>query len=72
MFKPHAVIKPQIVPYDAQKALELMMRRDPLPPLFNKISDVTEVPEGMVGRNKLEIKHKSASDVMRYTRCDEG
>ena len=29
VFKPHAVKKP-VVPYDAQKALELMMRRDPL------------------------------------------
>ena len=49
-----------------------MMRRDPLPPVFNSISDVTEIPEGMVGRNKLVIKHKSAADMMRYTRCDEG
>jgi anaerobic dimethyl sulfoxide reductase subunit B (iron-sulfur subunit) len=71
VFKAHGV-KQQIVPYDAQKALELMMKRDPLPPVFNSISDVTEIPEGMVGRNKLVIKHKSAAEVMRYTRCDEG
>ena len=71
VFKPHAVKQP-IVPYDAQKALELMMRRDPLPPVFNSISDVTEIPEGMVGRDKLVIKQKSAEELMRYTRCDEG
>ena len=71
VFKPHPIKQP-IVPYNAQKALELMMRRDPLPPVFNSISDVTEIPEGMVGRNELVIKHKSAADVMRYTRCDEG
>ena len=71
VFKPHAIKKP-VVPYDAQKALKLMMRRDPLPPVFNSISDVTDIPEGMVGRNKLVIKHKSEEEVMRYTRCDEG
>jgi hypothetical protein len=25
-----------------------------------------------VGRDKLVLKHKSADEVMRYTRCDEG
>ena len=25
----------------------------------------------IVARNKLVLKHKSAADVMRYTRCDE-
>jgi len=72
VFKPHPAQKPQIVPYDAQRALELMARRDPLPPVFNKIEDVTEIPEGTVGRDKLVIKQKSAADVMRFTRCDEG
>jgi anaerobic dimethyl sulfoxide reductase subunit B (iron-sulfur subunit) len=71
VFKPQAA-KKQVVPYDAQKALKLMMRRDPLPPVFNSISDVTEIPEGTVGRDKFVIKHKSAADLMRYTRCDEG
>ena len=71
VFKPHAMKQP-IIPYDAQKALELMMRRDPLPPVFNSISDVTDIPKGLVGRDELVIKHKSAADVMRHTRCDEG
>ena len=71
VFKPQAA-KKQVVPYDAQKALKLMMRRDPLPPVFNSISDVTEIPEGTVGRDKFVIKHKTALDLMRYTRCDEG
>jgi hemin uptake protein HemP len=25
-----------------------------------------------VGRDKLVIKHKSAEELMKYTRCDEG
>ena len=71
VFKPHPVKKP-IIPYDAQKALELMMRRDPLPPVYSKISDVTDIPEGMVGRDKLVIKQKTSEELMRNTRCDEG
>jgi hypothetical protein len=71
VFKPHAE-KKQVVPYNAERALELMARRDPLPPVFNSKSDVTEIPKGMVGRGELVIKQKSAADVMRYTRCDEG
>jgi len=71
VFKPHAEKTP-VVSFDANRALELMMRRDPLPPVHNKITDVTEIPEGMVGRNKLVIKHKTAEELMKYTRCDEG
>jgi anaerobic dimethyl sulfoxide reductase subunit B (iron-sulfur subunit) len=72
VFKPHPAKKPQIIPYNAERALELMARRDPLPPVYNSISDVPEIPEGMVGRDKLVLKHKSVDEVMRYTRCDEG
>ena len=71
VFKPHRVKKP-VVPYNAERALELMMRRDPLPPVYHKITDVTEIPDGIVGRDKLVIKHKSAEELMKYTKCDEG
>lgn len=71
VFKPHAE-KRQIVPYNAERALGLLMRRDPLPPVFASVGDVTEIPEGMVGRARLMIKHKSAGDLMRRTRTDEG
>lgn len=71
VFKPH-IKKRQLIPYDAQKALKLMMNREPLPPIFKSSEDVVEVPEGMVGRNRLILKHKSTADLMRYTRSDEG
>lgn len=71
VFKPHAR-KRQLVPYNAGRALELLMRRDPLPPVFTSPIDVMEIPKGMVGRSELVIKHKSAADLMRYTRNDEG
>jgi anaerobic dimethyl sulfoxide reductase subunit B (iron-sulfur subunit) len=71
IFKPHGT-KPQVVPYNAERARELMMKRDALPQIYNKISEVTEIPQGLVGRGELVIKHKSAADLMRQTRCDEG
>ena len=75
--KPSVVFKPstekrQFVPYNAERALELLMRRDPLPPLFASPADVTTVPAGTVGRGEFVIKHESADDLMRCTRDDEG
>lgn len=71
VFKPHAN-KCQLVPYNAEKALELLMRRDPLSPVFASPTDVLEIPEGIVGRGKLVLKHDSVADLMRHTRNDEG
>ncbi|MDO8567754.1 MAG: 4Fe-4S dicluster domain-containing protein [Dehalococcoidales bacterium] len=71
IFKAHSP-KKQLVPYNSRRALEVMMRRDPLPPIFDKIEDVTDIPKGMVGRSKLVIKPQNADELMRYTRCDEG
>ncbi len=71
VFKPHR-LKPQLVAYNAERALEVMMRRDPLPPVFASPTDALEIPEGTVGRDRLVIKHKSAADLMRHTRNDEG
>jgi anaerobic dimethyl sulfoxide reductase subunit B (iron-sulfur subunit) len=71
LFKPHTE-KRQLVPYNAERALELLMRRDPLPPLFNSPTDVTEISKGTIGRDELVIKHPTADDLMRRTRCDEG
>ena len=64
--------KRQLVPYNSEKALRLLMRRDPLPPIFTSLSDVTDIPEGLVGRGKLVIKHPSAEDLLRWTKNDEG
>ena len=75
--KPAVLVKPhtgkrQLVPYNAERALELLMKRDPLPPVYVSPADVTEIPEGMIGRGELVIKHGSAEDLMRHTRNDEG
>jgi len=71
LFKPHAS-KRQLVVYDSQRALELLRRKDPLPPVFSTAPDVLEIPKGMIGRDELVIKHKSAEDLMCCTRNDDG
>jgi anaerobic dimethyl sulfoxide reductase subunit B (iron-sulfur subunit) len=71
VFKAHTK-KRKLVPYDTEKALELLARRDPLPLIFTAPTDVTEIPSGMVARNELVIKHESAAQLLRYTRNDEG
>lgn len=71
VFKPHAR-KKQLIAYDAERALELLMSRDPLPPVFNSIADVVEIPRGLIGSSELVIKHPSADELMRRTRNSEG
>jgi anaerobic dimethyl sulfoxide reductase subunit B (iron-sulfur subunit) len=75
--KPAVLVRPhtekrQLVPYNAEKALELLMRRDPLPPVYASPAEEIEILEGMIGRGELVIKHGSAEDLMRRTRNDEG
>lgn len=71
LFRPKADRRP-LVPYDKERALQLLMRRDPLPALFASVSDVTEIPHGLVGRAGLVIKHESGRDLLRCTANDEG
>jgi len=64
--RPAVVFKPldpsnSVVPWDPTRALELWQKRQTdsgnlLPDVFEKISDVTEAPEGIVGRNRLVLK----------------
>jgi anaerobic dimethyl sulfoxide reductase subunit B (iron-sulfur subunit) len=71
IFKPHSA-KKRLVPYDTRRAVELMMKRDPLPSLFDSAEDVLEVPEQTISRSRLVIRHNSVEELMRRTRNDEG
>jgi anaerobic dimethyl sulfoxide reductase subunit B len=71
VFKPHSQ-KRQLVPYNAARAMELLMRRDPLPRVWQPLENATGMFEGIVGRDKLIIKHKTAENLMHYSRSDEG
>jgi len=62
----------KIVTYNADRALELLAKRDPLPPLYADKADVTEVPEGLVGRSKPVLHPANAKELMEATQNDEG
>jgi len=78
---PAVVLKPvdpqkQVVPWDSRRALELWRKRqphkgEPLPDIFAETSDVTQVPEDIVGRNRLVLKATTIKELMYYTTDDE-
>lgn len=75
VFKP-ADPKKQVIPWDYKRALELWHKRDSpegeaVPDVFAEISDVTQAPAEIVGRNKLALKAKDSSELMYYTTDDE-
>ncbi|MFC1861410.1 hypothetical protein ACFLYL_03975, partial [Chloroflexota bacterium] len=68
--------KKKIVPWDADRALELWQKRHPdngetLPDIFTDKSDVLQVPEGTYGRGELVLKPKTTEEKMFYTVDDE-
>ncbi len=79
--RPSVVFKPregkkQLVPYDADRALDLWQQRGPyapadLPLVFESKEAVTAPPDGLVGRHRLELKHATAEALMAATRDDE-
>ncbi len=78
---PSVVFKPedpkrQILPYDAKKALDLWQKRHPdngeiLPDVFENSEDVTNVPEGTMGRHELNLKPKNIKELLFFTTDDE-
>jgi anaerobic dimethyl sulfoxide reductase subunit B (iron-sulfur subunit) len=75
VFRPIAP-KKLMISWDSGKALELWQRRDPdqgasLPDVFVSTSDVTEVRQDIVGRNRLMLKSKRCEEKMYYTTDDE-
>ena len=59
-----------------ERALELWQKRhpdngEPLPDIFTEISEVTQIPEDIIGRNRLVLKAKNAQELMCYTMDDE-
>ncbi len=64
--------KKQLVPYDPAKVLALMGNRDPLPQIYSDPSQVTQIPDGLVGRSKPVIKPADTSELIKTSRSDEG
>jgi anaerobic dimethyl sulfoxide reductase subunit B (iron-sulfur subunit) len=68
--------KKQIVPYDANKALELWQQRGPnaipgMPIIFQNKADVTDPQDALLLKNKLRLKYKNNEEMLFYTRMDE-
>ena len=75
VFKP-ADAKKQIVPWDADRTLELWQKRQPhegkpLPDVFADKAAISQAPENIIGRNKLVLKAKNCAELMYYTTDDE-
>jgi len=69
-------MKRPVVSWNPKGALELWQRRqphlgEPLPDIFIEISDVTEAPQDIVGRNKLVLKPRNREELMYYTTDNE-
>ena len=79
--RPAAVFKPadpkkEIVPYDSNKALQLLQKRQPdgiesLPDVFTNLSDITCPSDDVVARNRLVLKPQNIAEHDYYTMDDE-
>jgi anaerobic dimethyl sulfoxide reductase subunit B (iron-sulfur subunit) len=67
VFKP-ALPKKKLVAYDASKALQINAKSPVGMQFYTSTSDVTDIPEGLITKNKLVIKAKSTQEVIHYTR----
>ncbi|MBI4334151.1 MAG: 4Fe-4S dicluster domain-containing protein [Chloroflexi bacterium] len=64
----------KLVCYDENKALELLKNRDAferLPPLYLSGDDVISIPPGLVGRDALNLKPRTAEEAQGATQHDE-
>lgn len=75
--KPAYIVKPndpkkQLVPYDSEKALNLMRVRGDMGLVFDKIDDVKDTSGVKRNKNSFKMKHRSAAAVIDATRNDIG
>jgi len=70
-FKPRGA-KKTYVKYDPNKAIPLLIRRDPLPPILDNADEVTKAPREIIGRGQLVLKAKNTKELVETTRNDEG
>lgn len=62
--------KTALIPYDADKAIELNQQRGHLGTMFESPEDLSTFDTGTISRNELQMKHGSAEELMRATRND--
>lgn len=69
--KPHDK-KKQLVPFDATRFIELSQPRGDMGNIYSSIDNLVNPDENAITRNKLVMKSKTADEVMRNTRSDQG
>ena len=77
LVKPSVIIKARAakksyVRYDANKAIRLLIRRDPLPPVLDSPEEVAKVPREIIGRGRLVLKPRNVREALEVSRNDEG
>lgn len=70
--QPCFIVKPatdhkQVVPYDVDRAMELMQKRTGFADLFENVADVTGVESGVVRSDCLKMKHENAAALQAAT-----
>jgi anaerobic dimethyl sulfoxide reductase subunit B (iron-sulfur subunit) len=71
VFKAHRE-RQEFVPLDVKKTLELQKHRDDMGDIFTDDADELNPQKGMIGRDHLQMKNKTAAEVMEATRNDLG
>lgn len=62
--------KQQLIPYDADEAIELNRQRGHIGTMFESRKDLEEFDPGTIGRNELRMKFDTPEEMMRATRND--
>lgn len=62
--------KEKLIPYDVDRAIQLNRNRGDLGTMFESPDDLVPAGDGVVGRDRLVMKHDSVDSLMRATRND--
>ena len=62
--------KRKLLRFDAEEAIALNQQRGDLGTMFESPSDVTDIAEGVIARDKLRMKFANTGEMLRATRND--
>jgi anaerobic dimethyl sulfoxide reductase subunit B (iron-sulfur subunit) len=71
IFKAHSPQK-QLIPYNTDRALDLLAKRGALPAVYSTKSDATDIPPGLIRRDKPILHPKNTAEALSATKNDEG
>ena len=71
VFKPMSERKAH-VPYDVDRALSLLQKREGLPDQFASVEEVANLPEGLIGYERLILKPTTTREALALSKNEEG